>query len=420
MLRATDRVVVTLPPGKGEPSELVAALPGQFDIVLFETHTPLPQFPTLLDTAQRRPRGRGGRHLDVPREAIAARNAVPAILALLPQDRELDRALRAAMRLHGGHACAGLVLGTRSALAGAAALGVEVPDTMKRLIVVSETDWCAVDGLQAVTGCRPASARCVSSTTASSPPRSWTSSGRDGPHASRGDLRERVNATGPDRHAVQREAYATWPVEELFTFEDSNFCLDHDRPGPPRARILCAVVARKCRTDGTGKRRWGRSASLRGSAHGERSIRMMDRRGFSAQPLTAAGTAIYMERKMAFLQSAPGITQPLQFYPNRGWERIYRDQYAYDSSFTFVCAPNCTHNCRLRVRPQWRRHPHRAELRRPGRRGPERQVPPPMPGNPRGCNKGATLTRRIYGPYRLKGPMIRAGWKRWADDGFPG
>ena len=100
---------------------------------------------------------------------------------------------------------------------------------------------------------------------------------------------------------------------------------------------------------------------------------MMDRRGFSFTLPTAAGTAIYMERKMAFLQSAPGITQPLQFYPNRGWERIYRDQYAYDSSFTFVCAPNCTHNCRLRVRPQWRRHPHRAELRRPGRRGPERQ-----------------------------------------------
>ena len=77
----------------------------------------------------------------------------------------------------------------------------------------------------------------------------------------------------------------------------------------------------------------------------------MDRRGFLklTSGVAAAGTAVYVERKMAFLQAAPGITQPLQYYPNRGWERIYRDQYKYDSSFTFVCAPNCTHNCRLRA-----------------------------------------------------------------------
>jgi formylmethanofuran dehydrogenase subunit E len=243
MLRAADRVVVTLPPGNGEPSELVAALPGEFDIVLFETHTPLPQFPTLLST--RLSPGPGEEVVGTwtfREEAIAARNAVPAILALLPQDRELDRALRAAMRLHGGHACAGLVLGTRLALAGAAALGVEVPDTMKRLIVVSETDRCAVDGLQAVTGCRPGK-RTLRLLDYGKLAATFLDehSGRAVRVASRGDLRERVNATGSDRHAVQREAYATWPVEELFTFEDSNFCLDqYDRPGPPRARILCA------------------------------------------------------------------------------------------------------------------------------------------------------------------------------------
>ena len=29
------------------------------------------------------------------------------------------------------------------------------------------------------------------------------------------------------------------------------------------------------------------------------------------------------------------------------------------------------------------------------------------------------MQRRVYGPYRLTGPLIRKGWKRWADDGFP-
>ncbi|MBK9344782.1 MAG: molybdopterin-dependent oxidoreductase [Dehalococcoidia bacterium] len=97
----------------------------------------------------------------------------------------------------------------------------------------------------------------------------------------------------------------------------------------------------------------------------------MDRRGFLklTSGVAAAATAVYVERKMAFLQAAPGITQPLQYYPNRGWERGKFSTNAW---------------------------------------------------NPRGCNKGATLTRRVYGPYRLKGPMIRAGWKKWADDGFPG
>jgi len=148
---------------------------------------------------------------------------------------------------------------------------------------------------------------------------------------------------------------------------------------------------------------------------------MIDRRGFLklSSAAAAAGTAFYVERKMAFLQAAPGVTQPLQFYPNRNWERIYRDQYAYDSSFTFVCAPNCTHNCRLRAFVR-----NGVVIRT--EQNYDAQAVGDLDGNfstnawnPRGCNKGAALTRRIYGPYRLKGPMIRAGWKRCADDGFP-
>jgi len=39
----------------------------------------------------------------------------------------------------------------------------------------------------------------------------------------------------------------------------------------------------------------------------------------------------------------------LMFYPERGWESVYRDQYRYDRSFTWVCAPNDTHMCRMRL-----------------------------------------------------------------------
>jgi len=85
----------------------------------------------------------------------------------------------------------------------------------------------------------------------------------------------------------------------------------------------------------------------------------------------------------------------------------------------FVCAPNDTHNCRLRafvrngvfVRSEQNYDGERiADLY--GNRC-------TVAWNPRGCLKGYTLPRRVYGPYRLSGPLIRAGWKQWADDGFP-
>jgi len=39
--------------------------------------------------------------------------------------------------------------------------------------------------------------------------------------------------------------------------------------------------------------------------------------------------------------------------------------------------------------------------------------------NPRQCAKGYTFHRLMYGPYRLKHPIIRKGWREWADAGFP-
>jgi len=39
--------------------------------------------------------------------------------------------------------------------------------------------------------------------------------------------------------------------------------------------------------------------------------------------------------------------------------------------------------------------------------------------HPRGCLKGYTLVRRIYSPYRIKHPRVRAGWKQWVEQDFP-
>ncbi len=113
------------------------------------------------------------------------------------------------------------------------------------------------------------------------------------------------------------------------------------------------------------------------------------------------------------------VDNPLAGYPDRDWEKIYRDQYRYDSSFTYVCSPNDTHACRLRAFVR-----NGIILRSETNYDVDRYSD--LYGNratahwhPRGCKKGQTFHRRVYGPHRLKGPLMRKGWKEWADDGFP-
>jgi nitrate reductase alpha subunit len=113
------------------------------------------------------------------------------------------------------------------------------------------------------------------------------------------------------------------------------------------------------------------------------------------------------------------VDNPLATYPTRDWEKVYRDQYAYDSTFTYVCSPNDTHACRLRAFVR-----NGVILR--SETNYDVGSYSDLYGNkatahwhPRGCKKGQTFHRRIYGPHRLKGPLMRKGWQQWADAGFP-
>ncbi len=243
LLRADDRLLVTSAAGSTNPKDILGSSPVTVDVVLVETHEPEP-YPTVLSTRlEPMPDEQIIARWEFGDEALAVEPAVATIRAMLPADRELDFALRRAIDFHGGHGCAGLVLGTRLALAGARALGVEVPDTRKRLIAVAETDRCAVDGIQAVTGCRPGKRTLrildygkLAATLLDE------HTGNALRIATRGDLRDRVGARGGDRYAIQRKAYATWPDDDLFTFTRVDFALSQfDRPGPPRSRVNCAA-----------------------------------------------------------------------------------------------------------------------------------------------------------------------------------
>lgn len=113
------------------------------------------------------------------------------------------------------------------------------------------------------------------------------------------------------------------------------------------------------------------------------------------------------------------VANPLADYPNRDWERMYRDIYRTDKNFVFLCCPNDTHNCLLnafvknniviRIEPTYG-YGKAQDLY--GNKASSRW-------DPRCCQKGLVLARRFYGDRRVNGAFLRKGFKDWVDRGFP-
>ncbi len=112
------------------------------------------------------------------------------------------------------------------------------------------------------------------------------------------------------------------------------------------------------------------------------------------------------------------IENPFQ-YPNRDWERVYRDLWSYDYEFHWLCNPNDTHGCLLkayvkngvvvRIGPSYN-YGKAADLY--GNKASFRW-------DPRICNKGVAMVRRFYGDRRVRGAYVRKGFLKWVQDGFP-
>ncbi len=143
----------------------------------------------------------------------------------------------------------------------------------------------------------------------------------------------------------------------------------------------------------------------------------LSRRDF-LQTVAAAGFGA-LAASAANAWELQAVTNPLATYPDRGWERVYRDLWKYDSKYTFTCAPNDTHNCLLnayvrqgvitRIGPTMK-YGQAKDLN--GKGATHRW-------DPRVCQKGLALTRRFYGDRRVNQTMVRAGFKRWYEAGFP-
>ena len=133
----------------------------------------------------------------------------------------------------------------------------------------------------------------------------------------------------------------------------------------------------------------------------------------------AAGLAALARDGLALQGFTTTVENPLAHYPNRGWERIYRDVARHDSTFSFLCAPNDTHNCLLtayvrngvvvRIGPTYG-YGKAKDLNGFGAS---------TRWEPRCCQKGLALAKRFYGDRRVKGAMVRKGFRDWVEAGFP-
>ncbi len=146
----------------------------------------------------------------------------------------------------------------------------------------------------------------------------------------------------------------------------------------------------------------------------------VERRRFLQYLGAGAGVSILgLDLACSLLKPVTPDENPLARTVSRDWEKIYHDQYRYDRSFDWVCSPNDTHACRIRS------YVRNGIVVRSGATY-DYQDYADLYGNhatnnwnPRQCAKGYTFHRVIYGPYRLRHPIVRKGWKAWADAGFP-
>lgn len=140
--------------------------------------------------------------------------------------------------------CPRQVLGVRTGMAGAAALGLDAPRSDKRLMVIAETDGCFLDGLMAATGTAPGrrtllvvdygkvAAAFVDAST-----------GRAVRVAPQPDIRRRAHLYAPQetrRYYAMLHGYQSMPDDELLSIHE----IELDPPvqvlvGRPGVRTAC-------------------------------------------------------------------------------------------------------------------------------------------------------------------------------------
>lgn len=145
-----------------------------------------------------------------------------------------------------GHSCPGQVLGVRMTLRALAELGIGHPVPRKRLMVIAETDRCAVDAVASVTGCSVGkrSLRLVEygKMAATYVDLETGSAVRVVVRDDSRDAAQRFAEPGLEGHEAQASAYSRMSDDDLLSVQRVRVRPDHfEPPGTKRGRTPCAV-----------------------------------------------------------------------------------------------------------------------------------------------------------------------------------
>jgi formylmethanofuran dehydrogenase subunit E len=177
---------------------------------------------------------------------LARLNTLPQIEApAAARRRGLADALTESAAQH-RHLCPRQVLGARMGLLGARLLGIELPNTDKRLLVFVETDGCAADGVSAATGCtvghrtlRAIDFGKVAATFVD------TRAGRAirlVPSRKSRELARRYAPAARSRWQAQLEAYQVMPDDQLLTVQRVTLTVSLEKLlSKPGRRVTCAA-----------------------------------------------------------------------------------------------------------------------------------------------------------------------------------
>ena len=121
-----------------------------------------------------------------------------------------------------------------------------------------------------------------------------------------------------------------------------------------------------------------------------------------AQKLIERG--VLAARNVLALDLLERVHEPIGNYPYRGWETLYREQWDYDSYGRTTHSVNCTGSC------TWKVYVRNGIAFKEDQYSDYPDINPDLPTyNPRGCQKGANYKEYVYGPQRVKYPLIRTG-----------
>jgi len=158
--------------------------------------------------------------------------------------KPFDEYLQMAATMHRGCICPGQVLGTRMAMLGCGALGIEPPDQEKRLFVFVEIDRCLADAVAAVSGCRLGKRTLKYIDYGKAAATFYDERTRRAVRIlARDDSREKVplySEPGMGKYEAQVHAYQVMPAEDLFVIQEVAVDIaPENRPGRPVSRVYC-------------------------------------------------------------------------------------------------------------------------------------------------------------------------------------